>query len=267
MEKKNLKETQLCLFDLLKYTCRVLEKNKLNYSLAYGTLIGAARHHGFIPWDDDIDIVMPYDDYLKMLQLPELNVSGAKYTVHWAGNTKLNFNEKYDFPFAKVENNRTKCVFQKSDENGGAFLDIFPLTPLPIEGQEEYAKKITKLQLGLERLIIYKENPAKEFIRKCINPIYKVYRDKLIMESFRFTKTRQNFDKLTDTWWGKDVLTQAVPKEWFNNYAKLEFEGEEFNVISNYKKWLELGYGNWEKLPPKSERVQHHYFDLYDNRE
>lgn len=267
MKKKDLKETQECLLDLLKYTCRVLEKNNLNYSLAYGTLIGAARHHGFIPWDDDIDIVLPYTDYLKMLNLPELNVSGAKYTVHWAGNTRINGNEKYDFSFAKIENNHTKCVFKKSDESGGAFLDVFPLTPLPEKDQQEYAKKIGYLQITLERLIIYKQNQVKELIRKCIGPLfYRAYRNRLIKESFKYANKGQRFEQLTDTWWGEDILHQAVPKEWFNDYTKLEFEGEKFNVISKYKDWLKLGYGNWQKLPPKAKRVQHHYFDLYDLR-
>ena len=264
MKRKTLKETQSYLFDLLKYSCRILENNNLNYSLAYGTLIGAARHKGFIPWDDDIDIVMPWNDYLKMLKLPELNIPDAKYTVHYSGNTKINKDEKYDFSFAKIENNYTKCIFKKSDEGGGAFLDVFPLTPLPLKEQREYAKKIGDLQTDLERLIIYKESHIKEFARKCLNPLYRVYRDKLIKESFRYTKGDYDFDELADTWWGRDVINQSVPKEWFDDYTQLEFNGEKFKVISNYKEWLRLGYGDWEKLPPKEEQVHHHYFDLYD---
>lgn len=267
MQKKSLKETQDCLFKLLKFTCRTLEENNLNYSLAYGTLIGAARHKGFIPWDDDIDIVMPYDDYLKMLKLPELNTPGAKYTVHYSKNTKLNNEKKYNFSFAKVEDNDTVCIFSRSDESGGAFLDIFPMTPLPLVNQYKYAKRIENLQIGLERLIIYKDNSIKENLRKCLAPLRKLYRDRLIKESFRYADKKQNFTKLADTWWGKDLIQQAVPKDWFKDYTQLEFEGEKFKVISNYEKWLNQNYGNWEELPPKDQRTQHHYFDLYDMKD
>lgn len=262
MKKLNLRETQLCLLNILKYTKKTLEKNDLNYSLAYGTLIGAARHKGFIPWDEDLDIIMPYNDYLKMLQLPEFNNPNFKYTVHYAGNTRLNNEKKYDFPFAKIEDNTTQCIFKMSDEGGGAFLDIFPLTPVPLVGSDKYARKMKSLERWLQYTLIYHDDALKSIAQKIINPLYRPIRNRIIKEAFKFVH-EDNYKELTNATWGFGNFNETIPREWMNNYTTLEFEGEKFRALYNYDEWLTNIYGDWRKLPPMKDRVGHHFFDLY----
>lgn len=256
MKKLDLKETQDCLFQILKYVDEVLEGNNLNYSLAYGTLIGAARHKGFIPWDDDLDIVMPYDDYLKMLKIPELNDRNNRYTLHY-GKTERG----YGYPFAKIEDNTTICKFKKTTDSGGAFLDIFPMTPLPQKNNKLYARKMGILHNKLAFLNSKSDNLLKNTVRSIASPLRGYYRDKMEKEAFKYNN--EESELLTESMWSNDRLGQAVPKEWFKNYTKLEFESSRFKVISKYSNWLKIIYGNWEKLPSKEERVGHHEFVLY----
>lgn len=258
MEKVNsIKDRQKILLDILIYADKVLTDNNIDYSLAYGSLIGAARHNGFIPWDDDLDIVVPYTDYLKLLSLPELNNHKNQYSIHYAKNDK-----NYAYPFAKLEDNKTKCYFYHTLDTSGAFLDIFPMTPFPIKNSFNYSKKLAKYHNRLAFSDSKSDNILKNVIHKLSRPLYKVYRDKMINEVFKYCNLT-NYKYLIDGTWSDNREREYVPKDWFDTYDRLEFENHEFKVISHYKEWLNLIYGNWKQLPPKEERVGHHYFDLY----
>lgn len=258
MKKLNLKETQNQLLKILIYSDSIFKKYNLKYSLAYGSLIGAARHKGFIPWDDDLDIVMPVQDYLKMLDLNVLKDSDNRYTMLYPGNVK----KRYNYPFAKIEDSKTKCVFKKSNDKGGVFLDIFPITPVPMKNTWEYLRKLNRLHDRLSFTYSRSENPLKNVVHCLSSPFYKYYRDELEKLSLKYSNLN-NYEYLVDSMWGTKKEERLIPKDWFNNYAQLEFEGHKFNVISNYDKWLKLVYGDWRSFPPKEQRVAHHDFDLY----
>lgn len=257
MKELNLKEKQACLLEILVFVDKLFRKNNLNYSLAYGTLIGAARHKGFIPWDDDLDIVMPYNDYIKMLNLPELNNLNKRYTLHYRKSDK-----DYGYPFAKIEDTNTICYFKKTTDKGGAFLDIFPMTLLPDKGALAYSAKMDKLHKKLAFIDSKSLNPLKNSIHYLSHPFRRYYRDKMIDYAFKYQKYSDS-GLVTDSTWSNDRVGQAVPKEWFDDYTDLEFELHKFKAISNYKSWLKIIYGDWEKLPPKNERIGHHEFELY----
>lgn len=257
MKKLDLKETQESLLEILVYTDKILTQNNLRYSLAYGTLIGAARHKGFIPWDDDLDIVMPYNDYLRMLKLPELIGNNKKYTLHYR-TTERN----YGYPFAKIENNATICKFDNVTDKGGAFLDIFPMTPLPLTDTRTYTEKLERLHKELAFTYSKSNNLVKNTAHFIARPFRSHYRDKMIDLAFKDVAL-DNSKFLTDSTWSDDRLGQAVPEEWFNNYTNLEFESQKFKVITKYKEWLKIVYGDWRKFPPKEERIGHHGFELF----
>lgn len=258
MKKLSSKEIKDQLLNLLINADNIFNTYNLNYSLAYGSLIGAARHKGFIPWDDDVDIVMPYQDYLKMLELPELNQEGNRYTIHFSKNEKMN-GEHYNYPFAKIEDNYTKCEFKFANDTGGAFLDIFPMTPVPEANQTEYFKQLLILHDKLVFTYSNSTNPLKNFIHVLSRPLHSRYRNKLVHKAFEFTDS--NSGLLVDATWS--VKKVPVPQSWFETYTTLPFEGHNFKVISNYSKWLNMIYGNWKQLPPIDEQIPHHYFDLY----
>ena len=261
MKELNLHEIQSCLFELLSYVANVLEKNNLKYSLAYGSLLGAARHGGFIPWDDDLDIIMPWDDYNKMLTLPEFNTKGGKYTVHYSKNCELNDEKVYSYPYAKIENNHTKCFFYKTFDEGGAFLDVFPETPLPLKNTKLYIHYIKYLHDLLALTNSKFDNSFMSFAQKSLRPFNPFFRSLLEKEQFRYVGNK--YKLLTNVALGSDRIREAIPREWFDDLDSLTFEGKKFKVIKNYDLWLQSVYGNWRKLPPASERVAKHSFKLY----
>ena len=254
MKRLNSDQVKHRLLNMLVYIDSVLKKHNLKYSLAYGTLIGAARHKGFIPWDDDVDIVMPFDDYLQMLHLPEFK---DKYVIYYPGKNQ----HRYNYPFAKVEDTGTKCYFKNTNDNGGLFIDIFPMTPLPKHRQKLYTEELQYLAHGVVFTFWRSPTSKLNFLHVLASPLYKYYRDKLKNLSFKYINCDYNL--LIDSTWGSNRLAQALPKEWFNNYVELEFEGYKFNAISNYQKWLSIVYGNWRQLPDKDKQIAHHNFSAY----
>ncbi|MEE6637645.1 LicD family protein [Limosilactobacillus pontis] len=254
---KSVRERQKILLNILIYADKVMTENNINYSLAYGSLIGAARHKGFIPWDDDLDIVVPYKDYLKLLNLPELNNHSDHYSIYFSKN-----DDNYAYPFAKIEDNETRCCYYHVLDSGGAFLDVFPMTPAPIANLHNYSKYLTKNHNKLAFANSKSDNPVKNVIHKMARPKYKKYRNRMIEEVFKYCNMK-DYNYLIDGTWSDNREKEYVPQKWFKDYRRIEFEGHDFKVITHYKDWLELIYGDWQKMPPKGERIGHHYFDLY----
>lgn len=259
------KEIKECLFGIMVYFDKICKKYGLRYSLYAGTLLGAVRHKGFIPWDDDIDVLMPYPDYLKFIQIPEINSVGNRYFLHYA-TTETKNKETYIFPFPKLEDEATQIKFNSTKDQGGAYIDIFPLTGFPSEQKqlESYSKNILNLRPKIPRATIVGNGFLRKIRNKYYRYNYKKYRDEYIdlIKSTNYEtaeKVGQNVWPVND---GQDI-GEVFPKSWFESYTTLAFEGYEFMVISNYIELLELEYGDWKKLPPESERVGTHDFSLY----
>ena len=124
ISEENLKKLHEVEVEILDEVVRICDKYNLDYYLVGGTLIGAIRHKGFIPWDDDLDISMPRADYEKFLEVAPLELD-EKYYLE---NRK--YNEKFHLPFTKIKKNNTEFreTFTSSlDNHKGIFVDIFPL--------------------------------------------------------------------------------------------------------------------------------------------
>ena len=130
-------EQKEILLDMLKYVDEICKKNNIKYFLYGGTLIGAIRHKGFIPWDDDLDICVPYKDYRKLITLLKQD---NKYNVHNPYD-----NEDYYYFFTKLTDKRTILIEDNYNriKDMGVFLDIFPFYHLP-DSIEEYNKLYKK---------------------------------------------------------------------------------------------------------------------------
>ncbi len=138
---ENFKQKQL-LLQLLDKFVEVCVQNNLKYYLAYGTVLGAIRHKGIIPWDDDIDIQMPREDYLKLQQLPK-SVFGDEFQLSTWSNTP-----NYPYDFLKLEKLNTTLIerLTKKVYIGGVYIDIFPLDGLASDKIEQQNQK-TKIKL------------------------------------------------------------------------------------------------------------------------
>mgnify|MGYP000845578381 CR=1 FL=1 len=267
MKEISIEELKLLQLNMLTYIKKVCEKNNLKYYLCGGTLLGAIRHKGYIPWDDDIDIFMPIDDYKRFLKL--------NHKVE--GYTALNPYEcnDYYYTFSKLVDNRTKLVelgWPEVDKMG-VYIDIFPLFALPDNETErdEYISKLRSLNEKHYRYFWsvwnYSENRIKMIAKSILKfPGYIINKKR---------KTKENILKLMDKYDFKrsenvgfvlsayDPKKEVTRKEVYEKTIQVEFEGELFSAPVGYDEYLSNLYGEYMKLPPIEKRKTHHNFKAY----
>lgn len=228
------------LLNILREFIGYCAKNKLRYFLAYGTLIGAVRHKGMIPWDDDIDIMMPVEDYKKLLQgFPK----GGRYEI-----LDISANDDYFFPFAKVVDNRTYLHHEGCPITWmqGAYIDIFPMSGY-LEGEAFENQWRRQSLLDIEWYWYY---AARDILLERIEDP----RERVIKEKFRI-----GFDNAKKV----GVLTTLPAKPWaldksiFSHSCKVEFEKELYNAPAGYDEYLRSVYSDYMKMPPEEKRRTH----------
>lgn len=265
--KKDLRRLQLVELDILKAIDGVCQNYGISYFLDSGTLLGAKRHGGFIPWDDDIDIGMPRDDFERFLNVaPE--VLGDDYVVvdPFKDNRQAGL-------FAKVWKKGTKFFTEETIEAGidqGIFIDIFPYDLVASEKKKRnkqlrsclawqslsylyHSKVIVVPHSGLmgsaEKIAC---RIAHSFVRLALNPT-RIYR------SFRKYALSAKNDKLaTECACMNYVQGSIFPKEVLFPTAQIEFEASTFPAPANPEEYLRILYGEtWGELPPLEKRRNH----------
>lgn len=269
MKNIDLEELKRIEFNLLVQFDEIANENGFRYTIAGGTLLGAVRHKGFIPWDDDIDISMPRPDYNKFIDYCKKEQTPFKLICHETDN-------RYGYLFAKIADKRTVI----EEENGnrenaelGVYIDIFPIDGLGNsleEAKEIFAKTSFKRELlvaaNWKRYFRSKRRPLyQEMIRF---PMYLISRfmsyEKLIKS---IEKIYLNIDfnecKYVGCICGVYRLKDIFPQKVYSKYTKLEFEGRKFNAIADSDCYLSQFYGDYMKLPPIEKRKTHHTFKAY----
>ncbi len=258
MKKLTIDEIKSISLDGLKYFHSFCEINHLRYYLAYGTLLGAIRHHGFIPWDDDIDIVMPREDFNNLILLKD-KIDNQNWELMSA-----NTNCDYKFQFAKLCNKET--VYYPSRFKSGLLygvpLDIFPLDL--VESQSDAINKQSFFRRLIPVVLVFNGEGYKpdafDVVKGLIKYLFfggynrnviKFHKEMLECKHGKYYKSF--FAPTGDLW----------EKEWFDNGVKMEFEGVFFNVPANYDEILSTTYGDYMKLPPEEERVYKHEIEAY----
>lgn len=260
MRKMELAEIQRCELDMLKHFIKVCDRYHLRYYLAGGTLLGAIRHKGFIPWDDDIDVLMPRSDYDKLQKLaPEINTERFFLASNELGNL--------NYPFSKLFDKETliQKTYDKDEYEQHLWIDIFPLDGLPSDKQ-----KITKIykkslyyrkQLNIQRS---QDGEAKSRFKKILKPIIK----RVLLSCVGITRAVEKIDclakeqdfekceKIGGIVWGygpQECMTKAE----YLPVVKVQFEDLEVNAPGCWKKYLTALYGDYMQLPPPEKRVTH----------
>lgn len=258
----DMKKIQINILDLVAKYCN---KENLRYFLAYGSLLGAVRHKGYIPWDDDIDILMPRPDYEKFVK--NFNIDIEEYKVYAHSN-----DPEYNLPFAKVSYNKTLLI-EKTDikfDKIGINIDIFPIDGLPdseIE-QKKIVKSITMQRnlLNVKSISISSERLLyKNIILYLGKFFFSLLNYRKIIEKINHKATMLSYDQskyvgcLVWNYGYKEIMTKNI----FSNQTELEFEGKNYCVPGGYNEFLVNIYGDYMKLPPESERATHHSFSAY----
>lgn len=255
-----LKQLQLeMLIEVDKY-CR---QHKINYSLAYGTLLGAVRHGGYIPWDDDVDIMMPREDYERFMTgfcAPKMEAYSFMKT------------ENYFLPFGKVV--RTDTVLEENvsiKSNMGIYLDIFPIDVLPNSVyKRDLLLRKKKFLNALYQIKIVKISSKRSWLKNVILGLGKLmilcYPLKCLLKSM--DKISRSCQNMKSDYYGSivhadNISNEVYKSEMFSSYVELVFEGVRFKAVKLYVSMLTQNYGDYMQLPPVEKRVSHHSFNAY----
>lgn len=255
MEKFNLRERQLIALNILKEIKRVCEVLEIRFYLAYGTLLGAARHKGFIPWDDDIDILMPEKDFKTIIDNFN-SVADKRYRLYFINNTS-----QYPFAFPKVIDTTTECREKCFKKNSwlGIWVDIFPLYNLPSnweKTEQEYITLEKKRWCALySQSNLYGKTKLLFFSIFCKKTRLK---DLFLNPSDVTKKMYSLYNNIQDSAFvcagGSKDIDQHFNKSDFDTIENMIFEGEDFPCPAGWNNILKKSYGDYMKLPPLAKR-------------
>ncbi len=258
----DLSEKQKVSLEILQYVADFCEEHHIRYYLAYGTLLGAIRHKGFIPWDDDVDLFLPRPDYDRFLR--EF-IDTETYRLLSCFNTK-----DYVLPFSKVQNSKTIMQLPSGKIiNQGLGIDLFPVDGIPDEYDLYDAKSLFEKENDVFINIVQKFDAFKFLTPKTAKEYAKVivYRTSIATgilnkkgRSISVNPYNSEYDdcsRVASVVGIHSGIFRPFQKEWFTPIT-VEFEGHHFIAPSGYDEILSMIYPNYMQLPPKEKQVTTH---------
>ena len=246
---------------------RVCDENNIKFYLAYGTLLGAIRHGGFIPWDDDVDVIMSRPDYNKLVELNRREkIFNAPYSMICGEDNTLYL------PYMKIIDTSTKVIedYLNNDADRSLWVDVFPMDGISGDGKE--IENILKKGRYYRRLLFwnyvrldYKGTSLPRRIAKVFAVAYAKCvgagrcKEKIIELAAKTPYESADFvlDVVADEHRLMHVHGKAIPKTEYEKSTKVNFEGYSFYTIENYDAYLKFYYGDYMKLPPAEKQVGH----------
>ncbi len=262
--KEGIRKIQL---EILLEVDRICKKHHIPYQLFAGTLLGAVRHKGFIPWDDDLDICMLRKDYERFIEVCKQELE-TKFFLQTCYTEKDWYSQ-----FAKVRRNNSSFVqyiYLELDIHYGIFIDIFPLDnvkPNTVRGTIQrwatgkfykYCKTRTKYRLMRARRRIRYYNYFFHYALKPLPKKVMRYLHKKTLTMFNGKET-EYVTHLTNTSSLEFYSKHLIKREDFYDMIEGEFEGYKVPIPRSYDKVLTQLYGDYMELPPKSRRIPHHF--------
>ncbi|MBR1400166.1 MAG: LicD family protein [Prevotella sp.] len=255
-----LRSIQLEILDFVDDFCR---NNSIKYSLAYGTLLGAVRHGGYIPWDDDIDIAMLRDDYERFANV--FNKSQTLYRFYDCRNDK-----EVHIAFGKVVDTRTMIEEGANTKNLGVAIDVFPIDDLcntykaSCRFYHSFDMIKNLLIMKCRRISEVRSWWKKPFFAavKVLTVWYPLHKLPIIITN-RLLRHRYPDSKYV----GPVVdgcENEIVGRNIWSEFCEIPFEGRMFNAIKDYDVYLKNAYGDYMQLPPEKDRVpKHDFYKMY----
>ncbi|MDY5911576.1 MAG: LicD family protein [Inconstantimicrobium porci] len=264
-----LKQSQYVMLRILKIVADILEENDITYWLASGTLLGAIRHKGFIPWDDDIDIGIFYSEYDKAAKALKENLPDDLFLQ------SLETDKYYDLPWMKVKDNNSYIFEYKPGKyHRGIFIDIFPMEEVTQDNQK--ILKARKKMRMIHRVLSSIKEPFDKItsVKMFIKDIYKLFikvilfpltlssqetKNKLIKKAAENAANaiREDGSGIMSYYGGIPFFNAKVDKNILLPLEKVKFEDHEFYAPKQYDKYLTSEYGDYMTLPPEDKRHSH----------
>lgn len=250
--KSEINELQKIQLSMLKDFDAICQKHRISYQLFSGTALGAVRHKGFIPWDDDIDVVMLREDYERFFDSASKELDSNKYYV------QREFSEHWPMFFSKLRLNGTTYIEKYHSHDArihqGIYIDIFPCDNL------SDSRLMQKLQYIASKIVIAKSLYTRGYetnstVKKCFMQFCRI----LPTEPFKRLCIRRNDSSSlkvhTFFGGGKKFERSIFFREWFEQSVKMRFEDSEFPVSAHYDEMLRVMYGDYMILPTLEQRV------------
>lgn len=246
-----VRDLQRVLFDMLVQIDEICKEKGVQYSLSSGTVLGAVRHKGFIPWDDDLDLMFMRDEYEKFLRIPQEEFTSRGLTL------QKEYDKTWPLTFSKVRKNNTTYIERRLDVLEGAHLGVY-IDIFPVDNLSDNAVYAT-MQWHIFHLLAakclgkrgYKTNLLKKKFAMSISRFLPAE------PMLKFVKNEKDTDtKNVHSFLGAAVVREKTiyPRNLFESYTEIDFEGKMFPVISGYKEYLEITYGDYMTLPSEEER-------------
>lgn len=256
--RKKLREKQI---EMLLFLINICEKYGLTYFAVGGTALGAVRHAGYIPWDDDIDIALPRRDYMAFLEVAQVELPKGFFLQNHITDPD------YRNDFSKIRNSNTIFLESSASQlkiNHGIYIDVFPIDGYPkyaISGQIiEIYKKLSKIYLGKDYI---QKNTSKShrialFIAKML---YGRKTTTNIIDNLEHLYMKYPYEKMDIVVchggaWGKK---ERLPRDYYGQGVKGAFEGISVCLPEKTHEYLMHKYGDYMQLPPIEKRIAHHY--------
>ena len=261
-----MNELQKVEFDLFRCFIKICDQLDLPYFVVCGSAIGAARHGGFIPWDDDMDVGLYRDDYNKFME------KASEYLPEGIFLQNYKTDPNFPAPFAKLRNSKTTYIEKATVElkiNHGIYIDIFPLDGYPKDVSEQKRFAFWKKFYALKLFCVYPQTTVR---RRIVTALFRVFG-----YHKRTAKTAAKYEKLLSKYPVKDSDIICNHGTWKGNrdylkadrYGKgtyLMFEGIKVRVPEKYDEYLSDIYGDWRNVPPPDKQIGHHYYEICDTK-
>ena len=262
MRKVGLEEMKRIQLEILDDVDRFCRETGLRYSLCGGTLLGAVRHKGYIPWDDDIDILMPREDYETFIR-----------TYRSDKNTVLDLRKEGTTVevVVKVSRNGTWMTDQTLGRTlWGINIDIFPVDGIP-DDFGKHCDTILALRDKLSRICpFYRVVGSRKwrwFLKYCLKRLVYFYPGTFLGLKRRIDTLASSYTlsecNLAGAVLGSYGRREAVRKEVFLEYGDIPFEDRSYRAVLDYDQYLKSLYGDYMQPPPKEKQVSHHLYDAY----
>lgn len=257
LSEQELKKLQAVELELLLEFDRICRKNNIIYSIDGGTLLGAIRHGGFIPWDDDADVIMNRDEYEKFLAVVDFELDTNRFYFQ-----DLNRTKGYRWGYGKLRRAGTEFVRQNQEYmpyEQGIFLDVFVCDNVP---DNYIARALVNWHSFLYRKVFYSPVGVHNSsgLSKIIYRILSKIPEESIKKSYRRYVEHRNRKQ---TGYTKCLTfpacnhTYGYKREWYEDTVEMDFAGVKLMGCRNYSEYLTFLYGDYMKLPPEEKRKVH----------